>query len=394
MGQFCDFCREQISMVYCRSDAAFLCLSCDRFVHSANALSRRHSRTLVCERCNFYPAVVRCIEEMISLCQNCNWSSHTTPESSTEHKRQTINCYSGCPSAAELSRIWSFFSIEFSCSNPEEGSLSLEKEVQIPSPCPSLLLDHTEEAAMDPMASDIDQFCGSGYSDPLNEKASSSRIKHLGSLHDDILHEDFNNSDIDLSLDNFGTLFGESFDEPQPFFENGGIDSLFEIGNILDTEFDAESIPVAKGSDRKSKTMLQACEFYSNLVRSCKSDPNVCFPRAAPAPAPAPSTISLSFLGFTDESSTGDLQEYGLSSIPSIGGNPFDTPCAENQFSSATRNCAVLRYKEKKKSRRFDKKIRYVSRKARADSRMRVKGRFVKTGDPYDFDPSHLTRSQ
>ncbi|XP_075505580.1 zinc finger protein CONSTANS-LIKE 10-like isoform X2 [Primulina tabacum] len=223
-----------------------------------------------------------------------------------------------------------------------------------------------------------------------SEKASSSRIKHLGSLHDDILHEDFNNSDIDLSLDNFGILFGESFDEPQPFFENGGIDSLFEIGNILDTEFDAESIPVAKGSDRKSKTMLQACEFYSNLITSSKSDPNICFPRAAPAP----STVILSFSGFTNESSTGDLQEYGLSSIPSLGGNPFDIPCAENQFSSATRNCAVLRYKEKKKSRRFDKKIRYVSRKARADSRMRVKGRFVKTGDPYDFDPSHLTRSQ
>lgn len=159
-------------MVYCRSDAAFLCLSCDRNVHSANALSRRHSRTLVCERCNFHPAVVRCTEEMISLCQNCNWSSHTTPESRTEHKRQTINCYSGCPSAAELSRIWSFFSIEFSSSNPKEGSPSLEKEDRNLSPTPLLPLDHTQEAAMDPMGSDIDQFCGSGCSDPLNDKVT------------------------------------------------------------------------------------------------------------------------------------------------------------------------------------------------------------------------------
>jgi len=95
--------------VYCRSDAACLCLSCDRNVHSANALSRRHSRTLLCERCNSQPAFVRCAEEKISLCQNCDWLAHGTSPTSSTHKRQTINCYSGCPSAAEFSSIWSFF---------------------------------------------------------------------------------------------------------------------------------------------------------------------------------------------------------------------------------------------------------------------------------------------
>ncbi|CAI9766774.1 unnamed protein product [Fraxinus pennsylvanica] len=44
-------------------------------VHSVNALSSCHSRTLVCEQRNSQPAAVRCIEEEISLCQNCNWSS-------------------------------------------------------------------------------------------------------------------------------------------------------------------------------------------------------------------------------------------------------------------------------------------------------------------------------
>ncbi len=36
---------------------------------------------------------------------------------------------------------------------------------------------------------------------------------------------------------------------------------------------------------------------------------------------------------------------------------------------------------------RFGKKIRYESRKARADIRKRVKGRFVKAGQAYDYDP-------
>lgn len=42
---------------------------------------------------------------------------------------------------------------------------------------------------------------------------------------------------------------------------------------------------------------------------------------------------------------------------------------------------------------RFEKKIRYASRKARADVRKRVKGRFVKAGDAYDYDPLCQTRS-
>ena len=35
----------------------------------------------------------------------------------------------------------------------------------------------------------------------------------------------------------------------------------------------------------------------------------------------------------------------------------------------------------------FSKQIRYASRKARADTRKRVKGRFVKAGEAYDYDP-------
>lgn len=96
-------------MVYCRSDAVCLCMSCDRNVRSASVLSRRHLRTLVCERCNSQPAIATCVDENISLCQNCEWTGHAASSTSaSRHKTQTINCYSGCPSAEEFSTIWSF----------------------------------------------------------------------------------------------------------------------------------------------------------------------------------------------------------------------------------------------------------------------------------------------
>ncbi|XP_057432928.1 zinc finger protein CONSTANS-LIKE 4 [Lotus japonicus] len=45
------------------------------------------------------------------------------------------------------------------------------------------------------------------------------------------------------------------------------------------------------------------------------------------------------------------------------------------------REAKVMRYREKRKNRRFEKTIRYASRKAYAESRPRIKGRFAKRSD-------------
>uniref|UniRef100_A0A0E0G9Q6 Uncharacterized protein n=1 Tax=Oryza nivara TaxID=4536 RepID=A0A0E0G9Q6_ORYNI len=51
------------------------------------------------------------------------------------------------------------------------------------------------------------------------------------------------------------------------------------------------------------------------------------------------------------------------------------------------REARLMRYREKRKNRRFDKTIRYASRKAYAETRPRIKGRFAKrTADADDDD--------
>ena len=47
-------------------------------------------------------------------------------------------------------------------------------------------------------------------------------------------------------------------------------------------------------------------------------------------------------------------------------------------FSPGEREARVMRYREKKKTRKFEKRVRYASRKAYAETRPRIKGRFVK----------------
>ena len=57
---------------------------------------------------------------------------------------------------------------------------------------------------------------------------------------------------------------------------------------------------------------------------------------------------------------------------------PMQVP---TQLSPLDREARVMRYREKKKTRKFEKTIRYASRKAYAETRPRIKGRFAKRTD-------------
>ncbi|KAL8511359.1 hypothetical protein ACS0TY_017959 [Phlomoides rotata] len=328
MGYLCDFCGEQRSVIYCESDAASLCFSCDRNVHSANALSKRHSRTLVCERCNSQAALVRCVDERISMCQDCDWMGHATtpaPAPAPAHKKQAVNCYSGCPSAAE---IWSFLLDDSPDSTCEQG-------------LGWMTISHKPAES-----SHVDVFTGSSTSAmrkvfiPGEEKGRAE--------YEDGFYGDFNMDEIDLRIEKYEELFGVAL----------GFDGLFGPNEISTSDCQG-----AEGSSVGGMKMQPACSNADSVI-SCKTEPNLCFMRQG-----------MSFSGVTGESSGGD-QDCGVSS-------PWGVPGPE----SSRRSDAVMRYKEKKKARKYKVRTRYANRKARADERRRVKGRFIKAGEAYDYDP-------
>jgi len=63
-----------------------------------------------------------------------------------------------------------------------------------------------------------------------------------------------------------------------------------------------------------------------------------------------------------------------------------DAPAVPAASRGKEREARLMRYREKRKNRRFEKTIRYASRKAYAESRPRVKGRFAKRADDNDAD--------
>ncbi|CAN6217315.1 unnamed protein product [Urochloa humidicola] len=405
MGALCDFCGVQRSMVYCRSDAASLCLSCDRNVHSANALSRRHTRTLLCDRCASQPAMVRCLVENASLCQNCDWNGHSTGSSAAGHKRQTINCYSGCPSSAELSRIWSFvsdipnvapepnceqgismMSISDSGVSNQDNASEDNNLLDIASAtlmsdldtCDKPLVGSSSGAGVNLLPLATDQTAGSV--DSTTPKVPYTPDKDMFTK--DSIYEDFCVDDVDLAFENYEELFGTSHIQTEQLFDDAGIDSYFEV----------KEVPA--GNSTEQPKLVQPAN--SNAVSAdcgmsnpgLKGDSSVCIPARQ-----ARSSLSLSFSGLTGDSSAGDHQDCVVSSLLLMGEPPWRAPGPEGSSAGGSRDSAITRYKEKKQRRKFDKKIRYASRKARADVRKRVKGRFVKAGEAYDYDPLSRTRS-
>jgi hypothetical protein len=106
-GRRCDYCSSAVAVLHCRADSALLCLPCDRLVHSANALSRRHSRAPLCSSCFSHPASFRHVSSSRLptsshqfLCSDCDVGSDPAP------LKFQVESFSGCPSAFELARSW------------------------------------------------------------------------------------------------------------------------------------------------------------------------------------------------------------------------------------------------------------------------------------------------
>ncbi|PKA64157.1 Zinc finger protein CONSTANS-LIKE 5 [Apostasia shenzhenica] len=81
----------------------------------------------------------------------------------------------------------------------------------------------------------------------------------------------------------------------------------------------------------------------------------------------------------------------GVGAGETPAGKAMDAAGASGLASTAgqimEREAKVLRYKEKRKKRRYEKQIRYASRKAYAEKRPRVKGRFAKTHENSEMLP-------
>ncbi|XP_028765697.1 B-box zinc finger protein 20-like [Neltuma alba] len=97
MKILCDVCDRAEASVFCPSDEAALCCACDRTIHHANKLSRKHSRfslhhpssnsSPLCDICQERRAYLFCQEDRAILCRECDVPLHRASEHTRKHNR-------------------------------------------------------------------------------------------------------------------------------------------------------------------------------------------------------------------------------------------------------------------------------------------------------------------
>ncbi|KAK6930761.1 CCT domain [Dillenia turbinata] len=453
----CDFCNEQIAVLYCRADSAKLCLLCDQHVHSANALSRRHLRSQICDNCCSEPVSIRCSTDNIVLCQDCDWDAHGSCSVSTSHDRTPLEGFSGCPSALELASLWGFHlddknsqinsSIPNS-SNPDpwiyksqgvtlqeiivpntmvHEDYGMAKRLQSNGPhcgwqkqvivkqliellkrdslaggggeilVPGTPIKNAWQGNVDSIEDLVNDGGGGGDDDDrlftanqlLQQQTPFTSLLMLPTTHVDPTVNDGDLlwrstiSDHPTQIWDFNLGWTRGHEESSPLEVGYGATSVeFMIKSyselIKEEPFSTKNVL----GDIYGMNNSMACEDIMSFNNNSNNGPatsesnNLPLARSSSGSAfgKPKACIGSKDINFMEQSIL----------LRSETAGPAAATKADIELLAKNRGDAMLRYKEKKKTRRYDKHIRYESRKARADTRKRVKGRFVKASDASD----------
>lgn len=288
------------------------------------------------------------------LCQNCDWETHK--QFGSIHDRRPLEGFSGCPSVSELLNCLGFD--------------DLGKKI--------LVLDGgNDEELMDFFVWETPSFV---------------------SLDDLIVSGD--RTDSDRSFQALGV-------PPLPKNRNATCgkhkeEILCQLREMAKTEPNFDGLCEELEVSTQDQSQVPGKYQLRNDSRGSENNPE-----QTPVPSYEPKWsdytggvaqdegFSSNFIGtFIDmnhlvpdkDSDIGDSSSIAncLQEFDPVDVKPFQVPLMKavpRELNSQERDSAISRYKEKKKTRRYEKQIRYESRKVRAEGRMRIKGRFAKT-DP------------
>ncbi|XP_022739559.1 zinc finger protein CONSTANS-LIKE 14-like [Durio zibethinus] len=434
----CDFCNSKPAVLYCRADSAKLCLFCDQQVHSANALSLKHARSQICDSCNTKPASFLCSNDNLMLCQDCDWNSHNSNCSvSALHERSPVEGFSGCPLVIELASLFGFdlkpkylmnfipgFSLfEQELMKLEDFMVPNENSSVSSALLSSVKLNHEVYRQLVEMGKrDLVRVSGDGAElGPGTPPVRSAEQGNLPSFEvengddEDLLHRQtpftsllMLQNNLDLRKNDYvaeGELmrdFKSSYQASQIWdFQSGrsrdckdsgpedtdcinGIKSNSSVIRNF-SEFEKE------GSLSKPKVFQDMYEVSHSLIFEDSLSRNNCCNQPFSSYTPTTEeSINVPAVGSSSDSKVVEPLKHDGSRYVQVmeppvlaGSESMNETKAKVDMELLAQNRvnAMLRYKEKKKHRKYDKQIRYESRKARADTRKRFKGRFVKASE-------------
>ncbi|KAG6509907.1 zinc finger protein CONSTANS-LIKE 5-like [Zingiber officinale] len=319
----CDSCKATAAVVYCRADAAYLCRGCDARVHS---LASHHERVWMCEVCEQSPAVVTCKADAAALCDACDADIHSANPLASRHERAPV-----VPFVEPLSDAHIKPSTATAAAAADAGG------GWFPVGEAAILGDSNNEAAQD-----VDAAAASWL---LSSQGHSNFKSLIGAA--ELKSTDYFFSDVDPYLDlEYATSMDARFHQS---------DSVVPVHNKA-ASFDggAPALPsfqLPAGGCIELDFAASKASYSSHTTHSVSH------------------SMSSSEVGVVPDGS-----------VMADANDPY-AGAAGKAAAQMDRETRVMRYREKRKNRRFEKTIRYASRKAYAETRPRIKGRFAKRTD-------------
>ncbi|KAL9339420.1 hypothetical protein Peur_068435 [Populus x canadensis] len=327
----CDSCKTAAAAAFCRADSAFLCLNCDTKIHHSQVNSKimsRHERVWMCEVCEQAPAAVTCKADAAALCVTCDADIHSANPLARRHERVPIEPFYN--SAESIIKTSTAFNILI----PGENGVS-------------------------------------GYDQNDDVEGVSWLLQSNHTTHD-------HNSKLQIEnpVVKTGDMF---FSEIDPFLE-------LEYQNSIDASY--EQVHGGAGADSVVPVQTKPAPLPVINHESC-FDIDFCrskltsFSYSYQSLSHSVSSSSLDVGVVPDGNSMSDIsypfsRSMNTTTDPSMPLSGCTANQAATQLAGTDREARVLRYRERRKNRKFEKTIRYASRKAYAETRPRIKGRFAK----------------
>ncbi|KAL2519072.1 Zinc finger protein CONSTANS-LIKE 16 [Abeliophyllum distichum] len=404
----CDNCIRKRARLYCAADDAFLCQSCDASVHSANPLAQRH------ERVRLKISSIKSFEESSLQISVPSWHQGFTRKARTpRQKRHAEKLKSKEQIRNPLHLVPEICSEEHSY---EENEEQLLYRVPIFDPfvaelCTSAMnndaensedVGNTESKAMSndlsqemnhlhgflpsemdlaEFAADVESLLGKGLEDEsfdieglgllsCEKENHDSKECSLGSsekvkVEDEEVAEivmsqaHVNGTEIDLERETFE--FNFDYDDYSPIIGEGE-DTKSRIGGVQAIMKKFEDFNEVDDDTKNKKKIMLSLDYEG--VMSAWDDQR------------SPWTT-----GERPELDSDDCWPECMGTCGTMhvfGGMGMMSTGHAAAMADGGREARVTRYREKRRTRLFSKKIRYEVRKLNAEKRPRMKGRFVK----------------
>ncbi|PUZ59691.1 hypothetical protein GQ55_4G062600 [Panicum hallii var. hallii] len=331
-GRRCGGCEAAPAAVHCRScpsGGAFLCTACDARPGHARL---GHERVWMCEVCELAPAAVTCKADAAVLCAACDADIHDANPLARRHARVPVAPI-GSEAAAAAVEAMLFGTGEPAASEAEEPQNAAAGQHQHHHQQHALNLNvEAKDMKLDYLFSDLDPYLSVEI--PRFQHADSVVPNGVGAGAGAAVELDFT-CGIGVKPSSYSSYTATSLAHSGSSSEVGVVPEAFCGGG-------------GGGS------------FELDFTRP---KPQAYMPYTA-----TPQSHSVSSVDVEAVPERGDMA--AARPVPLVG---------------ESREARLMRYREKRKNRRFEKTIRYASRKAYAETRPRIKGRFAKRAD-HDAD--------